>query len=172
MMCALRRRDGATASPVAHTQMGENPDNPLGRRGSLREGVGTATARQRKPYDDAWTDAPIGGTVTKISAVIPDDVAALLEERAETENRSVGAVIRSAVAEHVAANPQNDQFTTCRFDPGTWVRSRNRPVSLRSRTVIGSASIVPGGRSSSVPQRGNTDADRPCHLGRLAIDVP
>ena len=34
-----------------------------------------------------------------------------------------------------------------------WVRSRSRPVSLRSRTVIESASTVPGGRSSSVPQR-------------------
>ena len=39
--------------------------------------------------------------MTKISAVIPDDVATMLKERARIEDRSVGAVIRRAVAEHV-----------------------------------------------------------------------
>jgi hypothetical protein len=39
--------------------------------------------------------------VTKISAVIPDDVAAVLKERAKAEDRSVGAVIRRALAEHI-----------------------------------------------------------------------
>jgi predicted transcriptional regulator len=56
--------------------------------------------------------------VTKISAVIPDDVAAALKERARVEDRSVGAVVRRAVAEHVgqadrdipiAASPPADE---------------------------------------------------------------
>lgn len=37
----------------------------------------------------------------KLSAVFPDDVAAALKERGKVEDRSVGAVIRRAVAEHV-----------------------------------------------------------------------
>jgi predicted transcriptional regulator len=37
----------------------------------------------------------------KLSAVFPDDIAAALKERAHAEDRSVGAVIRRAVAEHV-----------------------------------------------------------------------
>jgi predicted transcriptional regulator len=40
--------------------------------------------------------------VTKTSAVIPDDVAAALKERAKAEDRSVGAVVRRAIADHVA----------------------------------------------------------------------
>jgi len=39
--------------------------------------------------------------VPKLSAVIPDDVATALKARAQREDRSVGAVIRIAVAEHV-----------------------------------------------------------------------
>lgn len=41
----------------------------------------------------------------KLSAVIPDDVAALLKERAKAEDRSVGAVMRIAIAEHVGHVP-------------------------------------------------------------------
>jgi len=39
--------------------------------------------------------------VRKISAVIPDDVAFALKERARAEDRSVGAVVRRAIVEHV-----------------------------------------------------------------------
>jgi predicted transcriptional regulator len=45
--------------------------------------------------------APIGGTMPKLSAVVPDDIAVALKKRARTEDRSVGAVIRRAIAEHV-----------------------------------------------------------------------
>jgi predicted transcriptional regulator len=38
----------------------------------------------------------------KISAVIPDDLGAALKERARAEDRSVGAVVRRALTEHVA----------------------------------------------------------------------
>lgn len=37
----------------------------------------------------------------KISAVIADDVAAKLKQRALAEDRSMGAVIRRAIADHV-----------------------------------------------------------------------
>lgn len=40
--------------------------------------------------------------MTKISAVIPDDLGAALKERARAEDRSVGAVIRRALTEHVS----------------------------------------------------------------------
>lgn len=39
--------------------------------------------------------------MTKISAVVPDDVAAALKARAKAEDRSVGAVIRLALADLV-----------------------------------------------------------------------
>jgi hypothetical protein len=38
----------------------------------------------------------------KISAVIPDDLGAALKERARAEDRSVGAVVRRALTEHVS----------------------------------------------------------------------
>lgn len=40
--------------------------------------------------------------MTKISAVIPDDLGAALKERARAEDRSVGAVVRRALTEHVS----------------------------------------------------------------------
>jgi predicted transcriptional regulator len=39
--------------------------------------------------------------MTKISAVVPDELADALEERARAEDRSASAVIRRALAEHV-----------------------------------------------------------------------
>jgi len=39
--------------------------------------------------------------VTKISAVIPDELAGALEERARTEDRSVAAEIRRALTAHL-----------------------------------------------------------------------
>lgn len=39
--------------------------------------------------------------MTKISAVIPDDLGAALKERARVEDRSVGAVVRRSIAAHV-----------------------------------------------------------------------
>jgi predicted transcriptional regulator len=41
--------------------------------------------------------------MTKISAVIPDDLNVALRQRARAEDRSVGAVVRRAIAEHVRA---------------------------------------------------------------------
>jgi hypothetical protein len=40
--------------------------------------------------------------MTKISAVIPDDLGAALKERARAEDGSVGSIIRRALTEHVA----------------------------------------------------------------------
>ncbi len=54
----------------------------------------------------------------KLSAVVPDELAAALERRARAEDRSKGAVLRRALAEHldvgtttppVAAQPANGQ---------------------------------------------------------------
>jgi Ribbon-helix-helix protein, copG family len=39
--------------------------------------------------------------VTKISAVVPDNIVAVLKERARAEDRSLGAVIRLALADHI-----------------------------------------------------------------------
>lgn len=41
--------------------------------------------------------------MTKISAVIPDELARVLEDRARLEDRSRGAVVRIALAEHLAS---------------------------------------------------------------------
>ena len=38
----------------------------------------------------------------KISAVLPDELGAALEQRARTEDRSASAVIRRALTEHLA----------------------------------------------------------------------
>ena len=40
----------------------------------------------------------------KVSAVIPDDIVAVLKERAKEEDRSLGAV-RRALADHIARLP-------------------------------------------------------------------
>jgi len=56
--------------------------------------------------------------MTKISAVVSDELAGALERRARAEDRSMGAVVRRALAEHldvgttttpVAAQPVNGQ---------------------------------------------------------------
>ena len=56
--------------------------------------------------------------MVKISAVLPDELAGALERRARAEDRSRGAVVRRALAEHldvdtettpVAAQPANGQ---------------------------------------------------------------
>jgi len=52
----------------------------------------------RPDLPTATDRSPIGGTMTKISAVIPDDLDAALKERARAEDRSVGAVVRRAIA--------------------------------------------------------------------------
>ena len=48
---------------------------------------------------------PIGGTMKKLSAVIPDEHVRSLEARARAEDRSVSAVIRRAIAELLQASP-------------------------------------------------------------------
>jgi predicted transcriptional regulator len=45
----------------------------------------------------------------KLSAVVPEDIASALKERARGEDRSVGAVIRRAIAEHVGRRAGNGQ---------------------------------------------------------------
>lgn len=43
--------------------------------------------------------------MTKISAVLPDELGATLEQRARAEDRSVSAVIRRAITEHLTTSP-------------------------------------------------------------------
>jgi plasmid stability protein len=67
---------------------------------------------------------PIGGTVVKISAVIPDALSAVLEQRARAEDRSMSAEIRRALTEYLAAEP-----TPVKEQPAQ--EGRNASVSCR-----------------------------------------
>lgn len=54
----------------------------------------------------------------KLTAVFDDDTAALLKERAKAEDRSVGAVIRVAVAAHMGRSV-GDEVVTRSSEPTT-----------------------------------------------------
>jgi Ribbon-helix-helix protein, copG family len=102
------------------THEGVSPDNPLGGRGS--GGEGTLGRFPGRLYDDSVWAAPIRGAMPKISAVIPDDLGAALREQARVEDRSVGAVVRRAIAEHVR-RPGDGQPTNA---PARSVRDKER----------------------------------------------
>jgi len=56
--------------------------------------------------------------MAKISALIPDELGAELERRAREEDRSRGAVVRRALAEHLTAAHEGGSAVGSHADPG------------------------------------------------------
>jgi hypothetical protein len=77
---------------------------------------------------------PIGGTVTKISAVLPSELATALEERARAEDRSASAVVRRALTEHLAS-PSGSRGPTESRTPSSTVGAGERHLGGRDGAV-------------------------------------